>query len=96
MIEKFLIDTELKDREHVEECAKDFAKPTREILLIGLFFGLGSTTYSYIVMKSSISEPYKTILLIIPWLVGFIIGPLIWKKYGPNYKQLIKKHFGKH
>jgi len=97
-IEKFLTNTKLKNKKDAGECARDLAKPTRKILLTGLIFGIGSAVYGFIMMRLFFPEVSLsvTFLLNVPWLAGFILGPAIWLKYGPEYRQLIKKHFGEH
>lgn len=85
------------DRKFVQDCAFDFAKPTRKILLIGLVFSMGSVVYGALMMKTFLpSLPLSVIALLnIPWFVGFFLGPLIYKFFAPQYKCLFKKYFGK-
>lgn len=98
MIEKFIdLARPGLDRKFVEECAFDFAKPTRKILLIGLIFSVGSIVYGALIMELFIpSLPFFVVILLnIPWFLGFFLGPLIYKTFAPQYKCLFKKHFGK-
>jgi len=83
------------DQEFIEECARDFAKLTRVILLIGLFFSIGSIIYGTIVMNLFFGKvPFQNIILLnMPWFFGFILGPAIYKIFLPKYKKLYNKYF---
>jgi len=84
------------DPEVVERCAHECARLTRFILLIGLLFSIGSIAYGTFIMKFFFPNniPFQSIMLLnLPWLIGFILGPAIYKIFLPKYKEIYNKYF---